>query len=616
MAINDISLTAGMRSNLVSLQSTVTLMNRTQERLATGKNVNTALDNPLNYFTAAALNSRAVDLAAFKDGMSEAIQTIKAANTGTSAITGLIAQAKAIAATAKAAASGGGTLEYANLDLTSVTAGQTVKIGSTTFSAVQTSLDSVRLAIASVTVGQTISIAGVTYTASAGAAGSGTGTFAFNIASDVTAVTTLAQALVADAAHVAAATSVSYSEWDLSFTAGTSATATKTITIGGVTYTASAGAAGTGAGSIGTMAFNNDTTTTAVTTLLAAMATNSAVTAHIAAGNINGTIHIVKNLADLSSTTVVTGADLAGVSFTSVLTAAVILTGGSTDNIKMSTISSEPATITKTNNVTTDPPGTRLYANEFYIGGSATNAQVATNLAAKANAASAGALSISVGTGTYTNRLIATSGTSSISTSSVISAATSMVETEISGTAARQTYATQFNDLMKQLDKVGWDSGYKGTNLLGGTSQSLEVSFGTDAADKITITGYDASSVALLATSNSQTSDYGPARSATAEGNWAANTNIDADLVKMATALDTLKSKSSSLASNLSVINVRQDWTTSMVNTLNEGSDKLTIADMNEEGANMLMLQTRQSLATTALSLSAQAAQSVLRLFA
>jgi len=72
---------------------------------------------------------------------------------------------------------------------------------------------------------------------------------------------------------------------------------------------------------------------------------------------------------------------------------------------------------------------------------------------------------------------------------------------------------------------------------------------------------------------------------------------------------------SSKLSSNLSIITTRQDFSTNMVNTLTEGSDALTLADTNEEGANMLMLQTRQSLATTALSLSAQAAQSVLKLF-
>ena len=109
MAINDISLTAGMRSNLISLQGTVDLLNRTQERLSTGKKVNTALDNPLNYFTAKALNSKAADLAGYKDGMSEAVQTIKAANAGITGLEGLIAQAKAVAATALGTEAGGET---------------------------------------------------------------------------------------------------------------------------------------------------------------------------------------------------------------------------------------------------------------------------------------------------------------------------------------------------------------------------------------------------------------------------------------------------------------------------------------------------------------------------
>ncbi len=134
MAINDVALTAGMRSNLVSLQGTVDLLNRTQERLSTGKKVNTALDNPLNYFTAKALNSRASDLAAFKDGMSEAVQTIKAANTGITAIEGLLAQAKAVASTAKAGTAN--VISSVTVDLASVTAGQTISIGGQTLTAV------------------------------------------------------------------------------------------------------------------------------------------------------------------------------------------------------------------------------------------------------------------------------------------------------------------------------------------------------------------------------------------------------------------------------------------------------------------------------------------------
>ena len=90
---------------------------------------------------------------------------------------------------------------------------------------------------------------------------------------------------------------------------------------------------------------------------------------------------------------------------------------------------------------------------------------------------------------------------------------------------------------------------------------------------------------------------------------------MNANITVWMLALVTLRSESSKLSGNLSIITVRQDFSTNMINTLTEGSDKLTLADANEEGANMLMLQTRQSLSTTALSMSAQAAQSVLRLF-
>ena len=103
MAISDISLTAGMRSNLVSLQGTVDLLNRTQERLASGKSVNSPLDNATNYFVAKSHMDRASDLSVRKDGMGEAIQTVKAANEGISAITDLIASAKGIAQSALSA---------------------------------------------------------------------------------------------------------------------------------------------------------------------------------------------------------------------------------------------------------------------------------------------------------------------------------------------------------------------------------------------------------------------------------------------------------------------------------------------------------------------------------
>ncbi len=86
----EVTLTAAMRANLISLQSTEALLGRTQERLATGKKVNSALDSPINYFAASAHNERANQFISRKDGMGEAIQTIKAANSGVEGIKTLL----------------------------------------------------------------------------------------------------------------------------------------------------------------------------------------------------------------------------------------------------------------------------------------------------------------------------------------------------------------------------------------------------------------------------------------------------------------------------------------------------------------------------------------------
>ena len=80
-------------------------------------------------------------------------------------------------------------------------------------------------------------------------------------------------------------------------------------------------------------------------------------------------------------------------------------------------------------------------------------------------------------------------------------------------------------------------------------------------------------------------------------------------------ALGLVRNFGSTLANDLSVIQARETFTKGIINTLTEGSDKLTVADQNEEGAKLLALQTRQSLGVTALSLASQSQQSILRLF-
>src|SRR5919108_410862 len=105
-------LSAGVRQNLLALQSTAQLMSQTQNRLATGKKVNSALDNPGNFFTSQALSNRASDLNQLLDSIGQAQQTLKAADTGLTSLTKLVQSAKSVTTQALQASVGG--VNYTN----------------------------------------------------------------------------------------------------------------------------------------------------------------------------------------------------------------------------------------------------------------------------------------------------------------------------------------------------------------------------------------------------------------------------------------------------------------------------------------------------------------------
>jgi flagellin len=169
-------------------------------------------------------------------------------------------------------------------------------------------------------------------------------------------------------------------------------------------------------------------------------------------------------------------------------------------------------------------------------------------------------------------------------------------------TATRATLSTQFTDLLTQIGQLAGDSGFNGINLLGG--DDLTVTLNETGTSTTTVTGVD------YTTPNSS-----PLSIANAANNWAASGDITAASTDLTAALTTLRSESQTLGSSLSVVQIREDFTKATINTLQAGSDALTLADTNAEGANLLALQTRQQLSTTALSLAAQADQNVLRLF-
>lgn len=174
---------------------------------------------------------------------------------------------------------------------------------------------------------------------------------------------------------------------------------------------------------------------------------------------------------------------------------------------------------------------------------------------------------------------------------------------EVTSTVAvntdRQKYALQFNEILEQIDNLAQDSGYKGINLL--QMNTLTVIFNEDRSSQIEVKGTDASSVGLMLDE--------------AVNNWQTNEDIEASIAQTEEAISSLRIMASDYGNYYSIVQNRQSFTKSLVNVLTEGADNLTLADMNEESANMLALQTRQQLAINSLSLASQAAQGVLQLF-
>jgi len=189
----------------------------------------------------------------------------------------------------------------------------------------------------------------------------------------------------------------------------------------------------------------------------------------------------------------------------------------------------------------------------------------------------------------------------------LIASAKSLAQSALSaGSAAESdTLVEQYNEVLAQITRLAEDSGYKGVNLINDDAAAHTVNFDEVGSSTLIIAGFDATADGLLLT------DAAGWWTADAPDSDAINANID----ELDAARAALRSGAQALSTSLSTITIRQDFTNGMINTLEDGAAELTNADMNEEGANMLMLQTRQQLGTTSLSLASQAAQSVLRLF-
>ncbi len=160
-----------------------------------------------------------------------------------------------------------------------------------------------------------------------------------------------------------------------------------------------------------------------------------------------------------------------------------------------------------------------------------------------------------------------------------------------------EAYKNQFNELLDQYNELIKDCSYKGINLLNG--DAFSVIFNEDMSSRLNMSGNDIRSAHI---------GLDPAL-------WESLDNVKATIENVSQAVLRLRDVSMELGNSYSIIQNRKEFTTTMINVLTEGADNLTLADMNEEAANMLALQTRQQLGVKALSLSSQSARSVLSLF-
>ncbi|MBN9671409.1 flagellin [Roseibium aggregatum] len=500
--MSDITLSSAVRANLNTLQTTASFMSDVQNKLATGKKVNSALDNPNSFFTASGLNARANDLSTLLDDMGQSVQTLKAADEGISSITKLVESAKAKANQALQTQSQYERKQFAeqynellnqieDIAKDSSYKGKNLLAGdgndlSTIFNEDSTSK---------------LDVDAVDYTD-----------------------TTLSTGLnLSD-----------LEEGEGSATAFTLRGGKTTITL-----------------TDGTTTLNSGST----------LSDSNALTA-------GHTLQFVNNAAGTTTA-------LAAVGNT--------VTAGATVQDLVDELNAVDGVRAEFDNSTGE---LSIYSDEdFYVATSTSLTATVTGFAVDATA-------------------LATT-TALLSDTASFAVGDTLTLTDGNGYELGSLEIeddTTVDDLVDFIDDfegvtADFNSSSGALSLTSETDLTLESDNGNFASD------------------NFSTPSGGVSISALTDSGFATDNDINRTVDRLNSALGKLRTQASSFGTNLSVIENRQDFTNNLISTLEEGAGKLTLADTNEEGANLLALQTRQSLASTSLSFAAQADQNVLRLF-
>ena len=532
--MSGIVLSAAVRQNLLSLQSTAALLATTQNDLATGNKVNSALDNPTNFFTAEGLNNRASDIGSLLDSIGNGVQVLQAANTGITSLQSLVSSAQSIANQVLQTPVGYST--KSNVTSAAITGA--------------TANDLLGPATNNTVTGTTI-------------------TNNVSPAVDITATTLL---VTASGANTLTTTPVNGSSFTVDGKTISFSTGQTTVTSDGsgdVTI-------GVGAGSTAT-----------VQTVLTAI---DGITGTGTASTVNGSGKLVLNTGTTQSLILVAGGTSAlgyfGLSAgTTALTPPALqgetLTigatgGGTATNLTFGTGTGQVSTLNGLN--------TALAAN---------------NLQATLNSAT-GAINIVTSNDAASSTIGTIGGTAAAASQAFNGLTGAAPVVDSNSQATRTSLVAQYNNVLQQINTTASDSSFNGVNLLNG--DTLKLVFNETGTSTLSITGVTFNGAGLgLSTLTSGT-------------DFLDNNSANTVLSQLQNASTTLRGEASALGSNLSIVQIRQDFNKNLIDVLQTGASNLTLADPNQEAANSQALSTRQSIAVSALALANQSQESVLQL--
>jgi flagellin-like hook-associated protein FlgL len=509
--MSGIVLSASVRQNLLALQSTASLLAKTQNDLATGNKVNSALDNPTEYFTAQSLNNRAGDISNLLDGISNGVQVLQAANTGLTSLQQLVDNAKSIAN-----------------QVLQTTTGYDTKSNVTSAALTNATATNLLGAATTPVIGNAVSNNNSTTPVAI------TGTTLLSGASNSTS-NDLSSAL----------------------------TTADTLVVNGTTFTFAATSSSSGT-SIGI----GDN----VTDLLAAIdAASNGGSSSIA----NGAITLTPSPAGLT---------LSGSALAKLGLSAQPPGGGLVND----TLTIQPTGGGTTTNLTFG------FGNGQISTLNQLNAALAANNL-QASISPAGAITLQTTNNAASSTIAAITGTSPFT-----GLTGGAPVADPNSQATRANLVSQYNNLLAQINTTAQDSSFNGINLLNG--DTLNLVFNETGRSTLNIQGVIFNAGGIGLSQLTQGTDFLDSNSA------------NKVLSALNFASDTLRSEASALGSNLSIVQIRQDFNKNLVNVLQTGASNLVLADPNEEAANSQALSTRQSIAVSALALANQSQASVLQL--